>query len=460
MAKFEYKYYLLILLTIVGAFNYLDRGVLALAMEFIKQEFQLSDSQLGFMSGFAFALFYAVAGIPIARWADRGNRNHVVSLTTGLWSAMVVISGLVGNFTQLLLVRVGVAVGESGCVPPAQSLISDYFDRAERPRAMAIYWMSIPLSTVIAYLGGGWLIEQFGWRITFMLIGVPGVLLAMLVKFTLLEPRLKQTANIDTAVTTKDKAEIKQPSLKVVLKTLWQKPAFRHVVMAFCVAIFFGAGIGVWIPAFFMRTHGMEAGELGTWLALGWGVSGLVCTFLGGFLATRYMPNKERLQMRYVAILMVLCSVFHILCYLSSNKYLALVFVSLVVGGFMPLAMAPAYAAIQSLVEARMRAVALAFIFMLSNLIGLGLGPLAIGIISDVLATSLGEESLRYALLLFSPGYFWCAFHNWKAANTIEEEIRAVEAKADLNIAELDTQESEVNTVDAIKNSAWELGKS
>ena len=127
MSDFKYKHYLLILLTVVAAFNYLDRGILALAMEAIKQDFELSDSQLGLMSGFAFALFYAVAGVPIARWADRGNRNHVVALTTGLWSAMVAISGLVGSFTQLLLVRVGVAVGESGCVPPAQSLISGLF---------------------------------------------------------------------------------------------------------------------------------------------------------------------------------------------------------------------------------------------------------------------------------------------------------------------------------------------
>jgi MFS family permease len=427
MAKFQYKYYLLSLLTVVAAFNYLDRGVLALAMEPIKQEFQLSDSQLGFMSGFAFALFYAVAGIPIARWADRGNRNHVVTLTTGLWSAMVAISGLVSNFTQLLLVRVGVAVGESGCVPPAQSLISDYFDRAERPHAMAIYWMSAPLSTILAFLGGGWLIEQYGWRMTFIVIGIPGVLLAILVKFTLREPRLKQIANTDTALTASNKTDIKQAPLKVVLQTLLQKPAFRHVVMAFCVAIFFGTGIGVWIPTFFIRSYGMETGELGIWLALTWGFGGVVFTYLGGYLATRYMAKKERLQMRYVAWMVVLCAASHILCYLSTDKMLSLIFVSLVAGGFMPLAMAPAYAAIQSLVEDRMRAVAMAFIFMLSNLIGLGLGPLAVGMVSDALATNFGDESLRYALLLFSPGYLWCAFHNWKAANTIEQEIKAVE---------------------------------
>jgi len=445
MGKFQYKHYSLVLLTVVAAFSYLDRGLLAMAMEPIKQEFQLSDSQLGFMSGFAFALFYAVAGIPIARWADRGNRNHVVSLTTMLWSIMVTISGLAGNFAQLLLMRVGVAVGESGCIPPAQSLISDYFPRAERPRAMAVYWMASPLSVILAYLGGGWLIEQYGWRITFIVMGIPGILLAILVKFSLREPRLKKTETTYIPTTTYDKALPKQPPLNVVLITLWQKTAFRHVVMAFCIAIFFVNGIGAWIPAFYMRTHGMDAGTLGTWLALTWGILALFATFFGGILATRYAPNKEGLQMKAIAILMTLCSVFYVFCFLSSNKYFSLIFISIGSGGLMSLAMAPAYAAIQSLVEERMRAVALAFIFMLSNLIGLGLGPVAVGMISDALAPSLGKESLRYALLLFSPGLIWCAFHNWKAASTIEEEIRSVELKEDSTESTTTTLEPEIS---------------
>jgi len=184
MLNLQYKHYLLGLLTVVAASNYLDRTVLSLLLEPIKQDLALNDSQLGLLTGLAFALFYAVAGIPIARWADRGNRNTVVSVTTALWSVMLALCGLVSNFTQLLLVRVGVAVGEAGCVPPAQSLIADYFDRAERQRAMAIYWMSYAISVIVGYLGGGWLVENFGWRITFMVIGLPGILLAILVKLT------------------------------------------------------------------------------------------------------------------------------------------------------------------------------------------------------------------------------------------------------------------------------------
>ena len=416
MPNLQYKHYLLGLLTVVAASNYLDRTVLSLLLEPIKQDLALNDSQLGLLTGLAFALFYAVAGIPIARWADRGNRNTVVSVTTALWSVMLALCGLVGNFTQLLLVRVGVAVGEAGCLPPAQSLIADYFDRAERPRAMAIYWMSYAISVIIGYLGGGWLVENFGWRITFMVIGLPGILLAILVKLTLREPRLKQKATI----------EVEQFSLKEVLNTLWQQHSFRHIVTAFCVGYFFGMGIILWMPTYFVRSHGMGASELGFWLAFSWGVCALFGGYLGGVLATRYAACKEALQMRAVAVVFVLFGLIFAMIYLSTNKYIALIF--LAINGFL-LAMCNGaiFSAIQSLVNDRMRSVAFALLFLMANLIGLGLGPLAVGVLSDLLMPMFGQESLRYALLLFTPGYLWLAFHYWKAGNTIEDDIKRVE---------------------------------
>lgn len=422
MPGIQYKYYVLLLLTAVGVFNYLDRFVLPFAMEPIKAEFQLSDGQLGLMSGFAFALFYAVAGIPIARWADRGNRNHVITVTAALWSALVALAGVVGSFSQLLLVRVGVAVGESGCVPPAQSLISDYFNRAERPRAMAIYFLASPIAMIIAYSVGSWLIEQWGWRITFMVIGLPGLLLAILVKFTLREPRLTQKISVVVA----------EPSFRVVLNTLSRKRSFRHIVAVFCLAMFFSQGIAVWSPAFFMRSYGVGAGEIGSWLALTWGVGGMLTTVLGGYLATRYAARKEALQMKSLSIVIALGMVLHVFCYLSDSKNISLVLVSIVMGGILPLCSAPVFSAIQSLVEKRMRAVALALIYLFGNLIGFGLGPVVVGLVSDTFAPSFGSESLRYALLVvISPCYLWTAFHCWKAGNTIEDDIRVVEEKTE-----------------------------
>ena len=417
MGKFQYKYYLLVLLMVVGVSNFLDRAVLALAMEPIKQEFQLSDSQLGFLSGFAFALFYAVAGIPIARWADRGNRNIIVSITTGLWSAMVVLCGVVGNFTQLLLARVGVAVGEAGCVPPAQSLIADHFDRAERPRAMAIYWLCSPISVIVGYFGGGWLVEYMGWRTTFIIIGVPGILLALLVKLTLREPRLSHKAQ---------SAE-QSPSFKTVLTTLWQQRTFRFILTAFSVSYFFSFGIAQWLPTFFIRSYGMGAGELGSWFALTWGGCGLFGTYLGGVLATRYAANKETLQMKACALVLGFAGLLYTMMFLSSNQYHSMVYMA-VAGTILPMINGVIFSAIQSLVNDHMRSVALAVIFLLANLIGFGLGPFATGLLSDQLAPTFGQESLRYALAAFSPGFIWVGFYYWKAAGTIEADIQSVES--------------------------------
>ena len=421
MAALQYKYYALFLLTVVGVFNYLDRFVLPFAIEPIKAEFQLSDGQLGLMSGFAFALFYAVAGIPIARWADRGNRNHVITVTAALWSALVAVMGLVGSFSQLLLVRVGIAVGESGCVPPAQSLISDYFDRTERPRAMSIYFLASPIAMIIAYSAGSWAIDQWGWRITFMMIGLPGVLLAIMVKFTLREPRLKQLS-LATEVT---------PPLKDVLSTLARGRSFRHIVCVFCLSMFFAQSIAVWSPAFYTRSYHVSAGEVGAWLALTWGVGGMFTTLLGGYLATRYAAGREELQMKSLAIVIGLSMIVHVFCYISSSKTVSLIMVSIVMGGILPLSSAPIFSAIQSLVEERMRALALALIYLFGNLIGFGLGPVIVGVVSDALAASFGQESLRYALLVVnSPCYLWAAFHAWKAGSTIESDIRVVEKKS------------------------------
>lgn len=418
MPKLAYKHYMLALLTVVAAFNYVDRYVLSLLLEPIKQDFQLSDSQLGFLTGFAFALFYAVAGIPIARWADRGNRNTVVSTTTALWSAMVALCGLVGNYTQLLLVRVGIAVGEAGCLPPAQSLIADYFDRAERPQAMAIYWLCSPIAVIIGYLGGGWLAESLSWRMVFIVVGVPGILLAMLVKLTLREPRLER---ISTAV-------VEQPSIKEVLNTLWQQRTFRYIVMGFCVSYFFGMGIFQWLPTFFIRSHGMDTGELGTWLTFALGVCGVFGGYLGGLLADRYAAGKEALQMRAVALIFVLYGILFVMVYLSPNKYNALALMS-ALGFFGALTTGPIFSAIQSVVNDHMRSVALALVFLLANLIGFGLGPIAAGVLSDLLTPMFGQESLRYALVSFSPGYLWVAYYYWKAANTIEADIMIVESR-------------------------------
>lgn len=413
MLKFQYKNYLLMILMLAGVVSIFDRFVFALVLEPIKSDLDLSDSQLGLMTGIAFAAFYAIAGIPIARWADRGNRITIASLTMGLLGIMLALCGMVSNFFQLLLARAGVAVGEAGCMPTAQSLLADYFDRAERPQAMAIYFMFYPISMIAGYLVGGWLVEGFGWRTTFVILGVPGVLAAILIRLTLKEPRLAKPKQAATP----------QPSLAVVSKILWSKPTFRHLITAFCVAYFFQMGTSQWLAAFFMRNHNMGAAELGAWLALSWGVFGALGNYSGGYFASRYAARKETLQLRCLAVVVVLGGAANAITYLAPSQDTALLFVA--AGAFLgSLANGPVFSIIQGLVSENMRSVTLAIIFMFANLIGFGLGPLAIGFVSDLLFPFFEKESLRYALALSTPGVFWIAFHFWKAGDTVELDIK------------------------------------
>jgi predicted MFS family arabinose efflux permease len=304
-----YRRYLLTVLLIILAFNYVDRLALGIVLQDIKLDLQLSDTQLGILSGIAFALFYSVMGIPIARWADRGNRVTIIAVTTALWSVAVALCGMAASFLQLLVVRIGVAVGEAGCIPPAHSLIADYFDRAERPRAVAVYMLGSSLSVVVGYFLAGWLNELYGWRVTFMLLGLPGIGLSVLVWLTLKEPRRAASAALEgnsgnaapASVSTLAPATQSHPSLKDVCATLWASATFRHLLVCFSVWYFFGYGILQWQPAFFIRSHGLDTGELGTWYAIVWGIGGVLGTYWGGELASRYAARNERLQLRATA---------------------------------------------------------------------------------------------------------------------------------------------------------------
>lgn len=436
LQKGHYKHYMLGLLAFILAFNYVDRQILSIVLQEIKTDLSLSDTQLGLLTGIAFAFFYALMGIPIARWADRGNRVAIITITTTLWSVMVILCGLASNFLYLLLARVGVAVGEAGCMPPANSLIPEYFNRKERPRAVAIYMMGSSLSVVIGYLGGGLLADMLGWRWTFILLGLPGIALGVLAWFTLREPRkLSSDLKAPGSNGLHQRQELEQDAaishipIKEVVFTLLRNTSFCHLVAAFTVLYFFGYGIMLWLPSFFIRIHDMTTSEIGIWMALGIGGSGALGTYIGGALASRYAAGKEALQFRVMAIVFCAYSIVSVSTYLVPNKYTALLLMTL----GMLLAMSangPVFACIQSLVNQGMRATAIALVYLVANLIGLGLGPLAIGIVSDMLTANYGDESLRYSLILFSPGYIWGGIHLWLASRKVEEFI----AKTDSTI--------------------------
>lgn len=425
---FRYKSYLLGVLLVILAFNYVDRLALGLVLQDIKVDLYLSDTQLGLLSGIAFALFYSVMGIPIARWADRGNRVTIISITIVLWSAAVALCGVAGNFLQLLLIRIGVAVGEAGCVPPAHSLIADNFTRAERPRAVALYMLGAPASVVIGYFVAGWLNEFYGWRVMFMMLGLPGMVLAPLAWFTLREPRRMRLSMDVRPPTRLERPEppSPQPSLKQVCVTLWANTTFRHLLFCLAVVAFFGQGIGQWMPTFLIRSYGMKTGELGGWLTLIYGFGGMAGTYLGGVLASRYAAHNERLQLKVVAVAYGSFGVPSAFMFLSSNKYLAFGLIGLATVAFAA-SNGPLIAMIQTLVPPRMRATSIAVLYLFTNLIGMGLGSLGAGALSDAIRPWAGEESLRYALLALCPGYLWGGWHLFQASRTVTRDLETTQ---------------------------------
>ncbi len=420
-----YKNYLLAILTGMLAFNYMDRFALGLVLQNIKTDLHLSDTQLGLLSGIAFALFYSVLGVPLARWADRGNRVTIISLSIGLWSVAVAVCGAARSFLQLMLIRVVVGVGESGCVPASLSLISGFFTRDERPRAVSIYMQGVSASVLFGYFAAGWLNQLFGWRIMFVVIGLPGLALATLGVWTIKEAPERKA----------ELAMAKRPceSFMEVCSFLLRRPTFRHMLYCCAVNWFFIYGIMQWTPAFFVRSFSMKTGELGTWLAAIYGISFIAGFHLGGEWVTRFALRNESRQLRAMAIVTYIAGVLSALTYLpatSPNYYLALAWLGLstLTGSAVS---GPQFAVIESLMPARMQSVAVALIYLVGNLVGLGLGPWVTGALSDALRPWLGEESLRYALLLLSPICVWSGWHFWAAAKTVTEDLEQTHTPVD-----------------------------
>lgn len=421
----SYKNYLLMLLMAILAINYVDRMALGVMLEAIKAELQLTDTELGLLSGIAFAAFYAVMGIPVARLADRANRVTIITITTVLWSVATALCGMATSFIQMLLVRIGVAVGEAGCIPTAHSLIGETFTRAERPRAVARYMLGGPIALSLGYLLVGWLNEWFGWRMTFMLLALPGFVAAALAWRTLQEPRVANRASAMPK-------ESEQPGFKEVLITLWKSVTFRHLLWCHAVWYFFGFGLLQWQPAFFVRTHGLTTGEIGTWFSVIYGITG-VAVYFGGVLAARYAADKEHLQLRACGWAMVFFAVANPIAYLVSDSKVAMGVLAFAALGHAVLG--PILATVQTLVSPRMRAMSLAIIYLFANLIGLGLGPLAAGALSDALQPAFGTDSLRYALVLLCPGHLWAGWHLWRASKTIGRDLEVLNVDLDAQIS-------------------------
>lgn len=424
MQPTKYRRKMLTLLAVIYAFHFVDRNIVTLLIEDIKRDMQLSDTQVGLLTGMAFALFYSTLGIPIARWADRGNRITIISLATALWSAMVVCCGLAGTYLQLLLTRVGAAVGEAGCVPPAQSLIADYYKRKERARAISLYMLGGQASIILSSATAGWLNQLYGWRVAFLVLGAPGLLLALLVRLCLHEPRLSVMSTGLKHPAAVHPAAVEPAGYLAVFKILWRLRAYRHLTAGFTILYLFGFGVGQWVPPFLIRTYGIDTAELGAWYGLIWGIGGIVGVYAGGHLVSQYIADDEPLQLTIMGALLALFIPLYLGIYLTHS--LSVVFGLMTVGALLYTAMTgPLYALIQQVVPPNMRAMAVAVALLLSNLIGMGLGPVAVGAMSDFFEPHVGTESLRMALVIWTPGYLWGVFHLLRARRYVRDDVES-----------------------------------
>ncbi len=408
------RHYALSILVVVYTFNFIDRQILSILLEPIKQDLGLSDTQLGLLTGFAFALFYATLGIPIARYADKGNRRNLVALALAIWSGMTALSGVAQNFWHLLLARIGVGVGEAGCSPPAHSMIADYFPAEKRATALGIYSLGIPFGILFGFVAGGWLNEFFGWRVAFFVVGVPGLILALVVRFSLREPpRGMAEGRVDAGV---------QPSIPETFRYLWAKRSFRHLAFGGALTAFVGYGVVTWMPSYLIRSHGLDTGDAGTYLGLILGIPGGIGIAAGGWFADRFGARDVRWYLWVVSVALLIGVPFSFGIYLADTAMMALLFL------IMPVALGNFYQATtfsqtQGLVSLRMRAVAAAVLLFILNIIGLGAGPQAVGIVSDLLSDRFGQESLRYSLFIFSFVNVWAAYHYYVAGKYLAQDL-------------------------------------
>ncbi|MEM9724548.1 MAG: MFS transporter [Pseudomonadota bacterium] len=431
-----YSYYVVTLLTIAYVFNFIDRQIVGIASPGIKEDLDLSDAQLGLLKGFAFALLYTIAGIPIARWADRSSRVRIVSLAVVVWSGFTAISGFANNFWQMLLARIGVGIGEAGCSPPSHSIISDYFPKEQRATALGIYSLGIPIGIMLAYLAGGLTIAYFGWRTAFIVVGLPGVLLGALIYFTVREP--ERGAMDGPAVAPKPSDE--GYTLYAAARHVFSIPTYFYACAGITAASFTGYAATFWVVDFYRRSHpDLPFETLVLMLGLISGLAYGLGTFFGGYLTERAAQKDKRYYMLFPSVAMLLAAPLMALQLFAADVWMSLMYVALF-QILMGVYLAPSFAMVQILSPVAIRALSTAVFFFVLNIIALGFGPTFVGVVSDFYITSVygvdidavseevakatQSEALRWALFWSGFGLLLASAFYWRASRFIVDDWR------------------------------------
>jgi len=385
-----YRAYVMFILVVVYTFNFIDRQIVGILAVPIKSDLSLTDTELGLMGGLAFALFYTGLGIPVALLADRWKRTWIMTAALTIWSAMTAACGLATNFWQLFVARLGVGVGEAGGVAPAYSLISDYFPSQQRARALSVYSFGIPIGSALGILFGGYIASRIDWRFAFFAVGLAGIIIAPIFKMTVAEPPRGQYD--------KKHADAASPSLRAIVGRLAGKPSFWIISLAASASSMMGYGLFFWLPSFLVRSFGLELFEASLFYGAVLLIGGIAGTWAGGYMADRFGQGKRGNYVVIPALAFLATIPLYVLAILSPN--LATTFFALLVPTGLGLAwLGPVLSAIQHVVPPTMRATASAIFLFINNLIGIGAGTAAIGMISDSLEARFGYDSLRYAIL-------------------------------------------------------------
>lgn len=413
----RYKNFVLAALSGMYIFSVIDRQLLAILQEQIKNELHFSDATLGLLSGFTFGIFYTTFGIPIARLSDRYNRKNIISVALLVWSGMTALTGLAQNFIQLFFVRIGVGIGESGGNPAAFSMISEMFPAKKRATALSIYSASASIGILLSYLLGGWIGQLYGWRAAFFLLGLPGAFYALFLYFFVKEPKrgLLNEVNID-------EEKIKRLSFKESLRYLIGKKTYVYLCLGYGGILFAFYGANNWMPSFLSRLHQMKSGEIGTWLSLIVGISGFIGYITAGKITDKYTIKNVKYYVWLPALSNIIAIPFSLFVFFGSSKILVLLF--LAVPSFLCCTfLGAAIALIHRLVRNDMRAFASAIFLFISNICGVSLGPFVVGILSDRLIPYYGVYSLRWALLITIVASLTAIYFLFKASKHIQSDL-------------------------------------
>lgn len=413
----RHRHYILFMVTLVYVVNYLDRQILAILLPLIKAEFGVSDSALGLLAGPAFAVVYATLGIPLAFIADRVNRRNIIAGSMALFSLMTLVCNYATSFTHLLLARFGTGIGEAGTGPSINSIIADLYPPKQRATALSIYSAGLNVGLLLAFFGGGWIAQHYGWRAAFLASGLPGLALVVLFLFTVEEPRRGHSDGLAD--------QSAAPGLLATARFLWSQRSFRFIALGTSMSSFGGYAAIAFVPSFLARSHGMKPAEIGFLLAVTTGVFGFIGTAMSGVIADRVGKADLGRTMLVPVFATFIGAPFAPIFYLSPSltwTILALCIPSLLGASYL----GPAYSATQGLVPLRMRATAAAILLFVLNIIGLGLGPQTVGILSDLLRPSLGADSLRWALLSTLITGLAGAYCYWQASRTLQKDMARV----------------------------------